>query len=119
MLRVFLTWKTTGELNPKVASEGRLQPVVEIRRVSALSTLLPLTLRSQTTATGRVLVLTTGRFLANQSRSNSLRAGNKTGAQVGRSQQLMDTLGRPCGADLVNCLSALARQSNQTGASRQ
>lgn len=36
MLRVFLAWKTPSELNPKVASEGRLQP---IRRVSALGTM--------------------------------------------------------------------------------
>jgi hypothetical protein len=58
-----------------------------------------------------VPVLTRGRFLANQSRWNSLRAGNNTGAHVGQSQQLMDTFDRHCGAALAKCLSTLARQS--------
>lgn len=58
----------------------------------------PVSRRSCETTSGRLPVLTRGRFLASQSRWISRRAGNNTDAHVGQSQQLMDTFDRPCGA---------------------
>lgn len=68
--------------------------------------------RLHSAAPGREPVLTSGRLLANQSRWDSLRAGNNIGAHIGTSQQLMDTFDRPSGAALAKGMSALARQSN-------